>query len=622
MPRHRTNNSKLLMKSIFIGSVLILLGVCQLPAQTFTASVNKTEVGQNEVFEVYFKLENAQTRDITYPSFDNFRVRGGLNTSTSMQIVNGQVTQSTTYSFYLQAPNQGTFTIGAASADVNGKTLSTEPLTIKVVKASASKSSGGKASQGGGDAQVSGDVMEQIRNNVFVRALVSKSTVYRGEPLTLTYKLYTRAQMSNPYLTEAPTYKGFWVEELDVKDPPRSEVYKGVEYRTNVIKQVLLFPQQTGELTINPIELETNVRVMVQNQSRRRRSIFDDFFGQYQDVPYTFSSNAVRIESRPLPAGKPADFSGAVGSFNLQLSLDKDSTETGEPVTLKARITGKGNINMISLGELDFPPDFDVYDPTVSDNVRKSAGGLSGAKSFDYLIIPRNPGEYKLPVVSFSYFDPDQGRYITRTSEEFVLTVTGEPQQSSVTYGNISKEDVELIGEDIRYIKPASDAFRNIGYSFVQTPLFWGLFLLPFALFGGMLFWKKRQDKLLGDQAGLRSRKAQKKARQQLAVAKTYMEQQREKDFYDEIVRALWGYVGDKLNIGQSELTRENVREQLLARGVAEDLIARFTQLLDTCEMALFAPTAVEGGMDSVYEEATQLIVDIENPLKETSPVA
>ncbi len=609
------------MRSVIIYSLWMFGMLVHLQAQTFTASVNKQKVAENEVFEVHFQLEDAQTRDIKYPSFANFRVRGGPNTSTSMQIINGQVSQSVKYSFYLAPTKIGKFQIGVAKAKVNGKTLSTKPITIEVVKAGTKTGRANQAQGNRNNATASQDVMEQIRKNVFLRALVSKSKVYQGEPLTLTYKLYTRVNnMSNPYLTDAPTYKGFWVEELDVNDPPKAEVYKGVQYRTNVVKRVILFPQRPGKLRVEPLKLESNVRVTVQN-TRKRRSIFDDFFGQYKDIPYAFGSNPVSIEVKPMPAGKPKDFSGAVGNYKMEVSLDKTSIEAGGSITMKVNISGKGNIKMLSLPKLNFPPDFFVYDPSITDKVSRSAGGLSGSKSFDYLIVPRNPGEYKLPVVSFSFFDPNKGTYVTRTSKEFVISVTGEAQQSTTHVTNIGKEDLELIGEDIRYIKSETTPFSPKDSSFLRSAGFWGLYLTPFLLFGFLVFWKQRQEKLAGDRAGMRSRKAQKLARKRLSVAQPYVQENNPKAFYKEISSAMWEYISDKLNIGRSELSRENVQEQLLSRGVSQEIIQRFTHLLDNCEMALFAPTTVEGGMDSTYQEAMQLIVDIENPLKEAVAV-
>lgn len=605
------------MKSLVIYGLLFIGILGHTQAQKFIASLNKRQVAVGETFQVTFRLEDAQTREIEYPDFKNFQLLGGPNTSQSMQIINGQMSQSVSYSFYLSASNVGKFQIGSAKATVKGKTYSTDPITVTVVKGNPQPNAA--QGSGGNQGNISKDVMAQIKENVFLRATVSKANVYKGEPLTLTYKLYTRVNnMSNPYLTEAPTYKGFWVEELEVNDPPKTEVYEGLQYRTNIIKRAILFPQQSGKLTVEPLKLESNVRVTVRNP-RRRRSIFDDVFGQYQDVPYAFGSNPVVINVKPLPtAGKPADFSGAIGSYALDVTLDKTSTTTGDPITMKIKVSGKGNIKMISLPEPNFPPDFDVYDPNITDQVARSAAGLSGSKSFDYPIVPRNPGEYKLPIVSFSFFDPAKGTYVNQTSEEFLVTVTGEPQQTmAVIGGNINKEDLELIGEDIRFIKNENSGFKTKGSSFLRSAGFWILYILPFALFGGLIAFKNRQEKLAGDVAGTRSRKAQKLAQKRLSLAKTHIDQNDDKGFYDEIARAMWGYISDKLNIGQSELSRENVREKLLSRGVALSIIDRFTQLLDTCEMALFAPSAVAGGMDSTYQEAMQLIVDIENPLKE-----
>jgi len=586
--------------------------------QRFVAFANKNEVGIGDVFQISFRLEDAKSQDIDYPSFEDFDVVGGPNTSQSMQIINGQVSQSMTYSFYLRAQTLGEFTIGQASANVDGEQFTTDPIKIKVVQ-SSSNSSSQNPSQGEADEpRASADLMQEISENVFVRAIPSKTRVYQGEQFNVTYKLYRRASLADLSLSGSPAYKNFWVEDISIDQPQsREEAYKGVNYSTAVIKKVILFPQRSGNLSVDPIELEAQVRVRV--QSRRRRSVFDDFFddpffGSFRDVPYSFASSSIPIDVKPLPtANKPASFTGMVGDFTLDASLDKESTETGEPITLRIVISGKGNIKSIPEPQLDFPPDFEVYDPKSTDNTSLVGGVASGSKTFDYLIIPRNPGEYKLPVVTFSYFDPDKARYESLKSDEFVINVTGDPRQSSSTMATMGKEDIELIGEDIRFIQTKGIDWQKKGNSFLGSWVFILLFAAPFILFALLLYDRKRKAQIREDIAGTRSRKATKIAKKRLAQANEYLKKRDEKGFYNEVTRAIWGYLGDKFNMGQSELSRETIKDKLSAQEVPETLIDQVTEVLDQSEMALFAPSSNGTSMNESYQRAEKLISDLEN---------
>ena len=595
--------------------------ITHLSAQTFSAFVSQRSVQMGETFQVSFKLENAQGAGLEYPSFDNFQVLGGPNTSTSMQFINGKMSQSVTYSFYLRPSKVGKFTIGSASIEVNGKKLTTDKISVTVEKGSGSNQGvvqgnpGGSSSGGQASQQRNESLEEQLKDNLFLRAFVSKSDVYQGEQIVITYKMYERVSTHNITPEEPPSYNGFWVENIELKNfVPKNEVYKGVQYRTLIVKKDILFPQRTGKLKIDPMEL--SCLVQVRRQPRKRRSVFDSFFEQYDNYKYSFSNPPVTINVKSLPSsGKPIDFSGIVGEFTLNASLDKTETETGEPVTLQVKISGKGNVNKIKEPRLDFPPDFDLYDPKISESSSKSGGVLSGRKSFDYLILPRNPGEYKLPTVNFSYFDIKKKSYVTLHSPEYVLNVTGDAQEATMNVTNINKEDVELIGQDIRFIQASTGRIREKGKSFAGSIPFAALYLLPFMLFAGLFIYKKQQEEAAADVAGTKSRKATKVAKKRLSAAEGFMKNQEEKSFYDEVVRAIWGYLGDRLTIPQSELSRDQVRGALEGKNVNTDYIDRLTALIDNCEMALFAPTAISGGMQGTYDEAVRLISDIEGEL-------
>lgn len=608
---------------IFTALILTIGMVGCLSAQTFSAFVSQNTVQLGDAFQVSFKLENAQGQGLKYPSFDDFQVLGGPNTSTSMQFVNGKMSQSVTYSFYLRPKKVGSFTIGGASIEVNGKNLTTDKISVKVTKggggnaaAPGNPATGNQKAQNGQTAQAKDQSLEeQLKDNLFLRAFVSKNNVYQGEQIVITYKMYERVSTHNITPEEPPSYNGFWVENIEIKNfVQKNEVYKGVQYRTLVVKKDILFPQKTGKLVIDPMQL--SCLVQVRRQPRQRRSVFDSFFEQYDNYKYSFANPPVTINVKALPStGKPLDFSGIVGEFSLDAELDKAATETGDPVTLKVKISGTGNVNKIKEPRLEFPPDFDLYDPKISESSSKAGGVLSGRKSFDYLILPRNPGEYKLPNVNFSYFDIKKKSYVTLKSPDYVLNVTGDPEEATMNVTNINKEDVELIGQDIRFIQASAGPIRKRGQSFAGSIPFASLYLLPFLLFGGLYVFKKRQDKASLDVAGTKSRKATKVAKKRLSAAEKFMTKNEEKSFYDEVVRAVWGYLGDRLTIAQSELSRDRVRGALEVKNVNPDYIDRLTALIDTCEMALFAPSAVSGGMQGTYLEAIRLISDIESEL-------
>ncbi len=596
---------------------LIISQVC---AQNFTAFANKTQVGVGEVFQVSFRLEDGQGTNIEYPSFENFDVVGGPNSSQSMQIINGQVSQSFTYSFYLRGSQIGTFTIGSATITVKGKQLRTDPLKIEVVKSSSGSTGRSTVPDNTAtdESNLSQDLMEQIRENVFVRAIPSKTSVYQGEQFSVTYKLYRRASLADLSLASSPVYKNFWVEDIEIGQPQsREEVYQGTNYSTAVIKKAILFPQRSGVLTVDPIELEAQVRVRVQN--RRQRNVFEDFFddpffGSFRDIPYKFSSSSIPVTVKPLPvSGKPPSFDGVVGKYELSATLDKTETETGEPVTLKVVYKGAGNIKTIPEPQLDFPPDFEIYDPKTSDNTSLAGGFVSGSKTFEYLIVPRNPGDYKLPLVTFGYFDPSKGQYVTLNSEEYVLTVTGEPRQTTVNTTTLGKEDIELIGEDIRYIQTDDVTWQKTGKTFLQSWVFFFLLAAPFIIFALLLYKRRWDEHERKDVAGTRSRKATKVAKKRLAEAQSCLNKTDEKGFYREISNALWGYLGDKFNLGKSELSRDRIKDRLSDKNVPKDLINRVTDILDKSEMALFAPSSNGTSMKESFQTAEKLIMDLEN---------
>ncbi|MEO0897009.1 MAG: BatD family protein, partial [Bacteroidota bacterium] len=447
--------------------------------------------------------------------------------------------------------------------------------------------------------------------------IVSRKNVYQGEQITVTYKLYNQVQPYELELKKAPNYDGFWKENVKVPDSPQKiEVYQGKQYRTRVIYQDIIFPQRSGKLTIDPLELSCVVQVQTQDR-RRRRSIFDDFFPSYQNYPYKFGGSKVTIDVKALPSNKPADFSGVVGKLNMDVSVDKEASQTGDPITMRVKISGTGNMRKLAEPAISFPPDFEVYDPNIKETNTRAGGILGGSKTYEYLVIPSNPGEFNIPPVTLSYFDPEKKRYQNISSSSYQLAITGDPIASaSSPSGGASKQELELLEEDIRFIDTGSGlALTQEESSFAASGMHWGMYGTPFALLLLLIGFKRRKEEQDADVVGTKRKKATKVALKRLKGAKAHLTANEHKAFYDEVSRAIWGYLGDKLNIDPSEQSRDLASKELSQRQVQPETITVLNQTLDTCEMALFAPSAVGQNMQESYDQALKLISDLEDEI-------
>jgi len=599
--------------------IMVILGICLglhgLKAQEFSAFLSKNRVRVGETFQVSFRLTNTQRQPIDYPDFKDFQVLGGPNVSTQVQMINGRTSQSVTFSFYLRAGKKGSYTIGPASTKINGKKTKTAPLTLQVLEAQANNS---PDNSGANKREANSENLDaQIRDALFLRTLLSKREVYQGEQITVTYKLYNQVQPYELELTEAPSYDGFWKENVKVADAPQKvEVYNNEQYRTRVIYQDIVFPQRPGKLNIEPLKLSCVIQV--QTNKRQRRSIFDDFFPSYQNYPYKFGGGKIPITVKALPPGKPADFSGLVGKYNIDMSLDKTETVTGDPITVKVKLSGQGNFRKLSEPQVAFPSGFEIYDPNIKESNSRSGGILGGSRTYEYLIIPSNPGNFEIPPLTLSYFDPEEERYQQVQTPSYEISVTGEPLANAGNGGvnPANKSEVSVLDEDIRFIDTGEAVdWEKEKTSFAGGPLFWVMYASPFLLLALLLGWKQRQEARSADVVGTRQRKATKVALNRLKDARRHMEARAEKDFYNEVIRAIWGYVGDKLNMGQSSMSKESIRSQLAGRGASEGEVERLIGILDTCEMALFAPSAVEEKMEKTYEEAVSSISNLEHEI-------
>lgn len=621
-------------KILFLLFVLFAFGCNQAAnAQAkFYASAPKS-VPVNHSFQLSYTLENANGGNLKLPPLNDFQLIGGPSTSTNMQWINGNVTQSVTYTYVLKPKKEGTFKIGKASIQVSGVTMESNELTIEVTQAVAQQQQQRSRNpfdpfaddpffnpQAAPEPEISqADLEKQVKDDVFIKLAVSKNSVYKGEMLTATYKLYFRQNLSGFNVTKAPAFEGFWSQEveLDPKRRPTIENIGGKQYNVVDILQYNLYPQRAGSLIVPATEISTVVQVSVRSKSR---NFFDDFFniGRVQQIPLTLKTTEATVQVKELPEnGKPADFNGAVGKFNFEVKLSNNETKTDEPITYSIKVSGTGNLKFIESPQIKMPSGFEVYDPKVKETISNSTAGLSGSKQYDYLIIPRQPGEYKIESNQFSYFDPSSAKYFTIKSPEFTVKVTGEPSKNVNVPAATStaKEEIAVLGSDIRYIKTEQPKFQKSNSVFASAGVV-ALYAAPFIMFIGLVALKKRNESLAADVIGTKRRRALKLAKKRLTIAEKLLAQNDKKGFYNEVSRAVWGYLSDKLNIDMASLSKENVEEKLLARSVNPETIGKLKSLLNTCELALYAPVGEGGEMKQNFEIAMNLIADFEDEIK------
>ncbi|HLF13898.1 MAG TPA: BatD family protein [Bacteroidota bacterium] len=583
----------------------------------FRATAEKSNIAMGERIEVGFQLSGTQSgRNFQPPDFRDFVVLSGPNQSTNFQVINGAVSSSITYGYVLQPGREGALVIGAATVEYQGNRYSTSPVTISVSKA------GAKPAQPDPRAQ-SDDIGAQIGDNLFMRVELDKRSAFQGEQITATYKIYTRVNVVNYNLSKVPTYTGFWSEELEVPQQIQlaTETYQGKQYRVGVLKKVALFPQRNGTLDLGPM----NIECVVQVQARKRSNdIFDQFFndpffGNARNVNYTVSTRAERITVKPLPPeGVPAGFNGAVGKFAMEAWPDREQVSENEPVTFRVKISGTGNIRLLEAPELRVSTDFERYDPKVSDQISKGRTVVSGVRTFEYLLIPRHAGGQKIPAVTFSYFDPSKREYATARSREFAISVSRESDIAggSGSVSGLSREDVKLLGEDIRFIRSDDLSLARRGDRFAGSPLFFFMAAGPVLFLGLFLVVVSRREKVLGDVAGLRSRRARNVAKKRLARAKHLLPGSDREAFYTEVSKALWGYGADRLGMAQSGLALDAICAGLAQRGAREDSAAELSRIIGQCDFARFAPDPDHRGMEEVYARAEKLILELEGTLR------
>lgn len=601
---------------------LFVLTVCRAFAAeevTFEANSPLT-VAVGGAFRVEFAL-NAKPDSGTFqaPSFEGFDVLAGPaeSTGSSIQIINGSMTKSVshTYTFVLLPQTAGTVTIGAAEVKVDGTTYRTQPLPIEVVDEGES---GGQTGSGSGNASRN-DVQNQIgKDDILLRAVVSRNSVFKNEPLHVAFKLYTRVPYVNIVPESAPSFNGFWSQDLT--DPNTVQVsretYNGKVYETRVLYDYLLYPQQVGQLTIDPVEMTVVAQVIIQSRNA------DPFFGtgrEVLNVPRKVQSQRTTVNVKALPSGAPASFSGAVGSFTMDTEFPAERLAANSGANITVKISGRGNLTFVQAPKLQLPASFELYNVKTTESINASSAGISGYRQFEYPFIARAEGSYEIEPVEFTYFDPQRMEYMTLKSKSLPLEIQPDANgggDAVVMQGRgVSKEEVRLLGEDIRFIKLGSAQLRTVAVPFLFSGAYWILLagiLILFALAYAALRHRIRESQNV---ALVRGKRANKVAVQRFRTAKRYMEEQNRHAFYEEMLRALWGYMSDKFNIPMANLTKENVREELHKRGVAAEDSQRFTDIITRCDEAQYSPVE-STRMGEVYTEGVNLISRIESVIK------
>lgn len=599
---------------------LILSILFVLPAWLASADAVRFEmtgpnvVSTGEQFRLSFTL-NQRGEDLKLPEMPGFDILMGPSTSqsTSIQMINGQTTQTTSFSyiFILQAKDVGTYTIRPASIKVDGKIYQSNDLEIQVVKGQKPQTNSGNSQQ-----QQRATTTEITKDDLFVRVDLDKSNVYKGQQVLATVKIYVAPNIpiTNFEDYKLPSFEGFWTQDVDIPNQIsfNREVYKGKIYQVGILKKTLLFPQQTGRIKIDPFEITCVVR----QQVRQQRSFFDDFFDNYRNVAAKVVSDPAYVQVKDLP-GKPDSFYGGVGNLEFSAAIDKTAAKTNEAITLRLTVRGNGNLRLIDAPKVDFPNDFEVYDPKTDENLKSSDNGVSGTKTFEYLVIPRYAGDYTIPPVKFTSFNPTTGKYKTVSSQSFNLTIEkGDEDQSTTVTNAVRKEDVRFIGKDIRYIKQGKIRLRDRAESFYGSTAFWLSYLIALVIFVAVAFVYRKKLKENANVQLMKSKQANKVAQKRLKAAALHLKQHQSEQFYEAVLKAFWGYLSDKINIPVAELNRENASTTLAKRGVSQEVIDEFISVLDTCEFARYAPSSSDAALEELYEKSANLMGKLEKQIR------
>lgn len=603
------------MKKSIVFYLVFLLPFL-LKAQDITVRAEYPSVVQaGEQFTVRWII-NSREGEFIAPSFEGFYKLMGPQTSysSSTQWINGRMTSETSYSYiyYLQAISEGKYVISPAGVTIKNKTYYSDSLRIEVA--------GGNTQQPAGQPGTNARQQDTPQSTpaggqISLDLAVSRKEVYIGEPLSAIVKLYTRVNLSGINEIKYPSFTGFL--KTDLETPPlnalQQENINGTVYGTGVLQQFLLYPQMTGEITIEPVQ----ITVLIQQKTGRSDPFFGDFFSSYTTVPQAVISKPVKINVKPLPGTKPEDFSGIVGKIDIRSGISKDTVTVNDAVTYKITVSGSGNLKLAQAPVLNLPPDIEIYDPKIADEIRNSTSGTTGQRTFEYLLIPRHYGDFSIPPVRYSFFNTSTGKYERLETPGYRFHARkGSEQNSEITvYGGISREDVKYVGKDIRFIKNNTGKLLKSADLVIRKQAFYLGYAIALLLFLVILFARREHIRRNADITAVRNRKAGKVAAGRLKDASVCLKKGETNRFYEEVHKALWGYLSDKLNIPVSDLTRSSALAALTEKGIDETKIRSLTGLLDKCESAIYAPAASGTEVIAIYDEASGFIRSVENSI-------
>jgi hypothetical protein len=576
---------------------------------TFTMEAPQV-VELGEQFRLAFSV-NAKGQNLKLPELSDFEVLMGPSTSqsTSFQIINGVSSQSVSFSYLyvLRARKEGKFNINPGSITIDGTEYKSNAQSVEVVKGSAKPSSGGVDTP----TLTPGSIP---KNDLFVKMNLDRKSLYKGEHLTATIKIYSKVNLSGFEDISIPNFEGFWAQDIPLPQQIslQRETFNGEIYNVGTLKRTLLFPQQTGNIAIGSVKIDC----IVQQRVKKSQSMFDDFFDSFANVKATIVSDPVSVNVQPLPSAPP-EFSGAVGKFDIRSAITSKSVRENDAITIKLDINGNGNIKLINPPKISFPADFEVYDPKTNSNFSASDAGLAGNISFEYLFLPRFAGTYTIPAVNFVYFDTASKKYVSRTTEEYKIKVEkGDGTRSNLTVNAVAKENIKQIGTDIRFIKTGITALNPRGYTFFGSFFFYLLYAGGILVLLSIYMLNQKRIRENANVARMKNKKASKVALKRLKEASSHLQSNSNEKFYESVTRAFWGYLSDKLTIPASELSREKASEELTRHSVSAEIVERFVKILDTCEYARFAPGGGSSKMHELFTEATDVMSVMEKEIK------
>ena len=617
------------MKKLFCIVAFLLTAIFQMSAQNVIRVEAPDVVAVNEQFNVTFIIEGEKSpSDFQWSSGDDFQLVWGpqKGSSSSIQIINGKRSSShqTTFTYILIPKATGTFQLPVATALLSGDRISSTQASIQVVSdgASSSRSSGknGGKSSGGGQTSSTGSG-EISSNDLFMRLSLSRTEVVIGEPITATLKIYQRANVVGFENAKFPTFNGFWSQETYVPNNIefKRESLDDKIYNTAVLRTYVLIPQQSGTITIDPAELVCLVNIRTAPSTSN--SLFDSFFqDEYRTIRKRVTTPAVKVKVNPLPAGQPASFGGGVGNFGISARLTTDNLKTHDAASLIITVSGRGNVALLEEPKVNFPPDFEVYDTKTTENTDKSNGGTSGSKSFEYPFIPRSHGDFTIDPVEYSYYDVNAGKYVTLRTEPLHVKVAkgkgGDSTPVTTVNSGVERKDVKSLADDIRFIFTGKPGLSGSGSFFVGSVFFWILLALMILGATSVYLAFRKVAAMRADVAGTKNRRATKMAQKRLKLAGEYLDKNLYTAFYEELHKALIGFVSDKLNMDMSEISKDNIASALTEGGVSEEQTKAFTDLLDACEFARYSPDGGNEAMRSHYDAALKVISSIDSGLK------